>query len=401
MLSAVFRRSGLRTGLFTSPHLCRVEERVQVDGRPIGPDELTALMQALEAPVTALDTQGTPPTFFEIVTALAVLHFARHEVNVAVLEVGLGGRFDSTNVCTPLVAMITSISLDHTQQLGTTLAAIAREKAGIIKPGRPVISGVTGSEAREVVAEVAMSNGSPLAELGRDFDYQYSPGWLTADSTQWPQVRVEVRKRKSPGADRPFANSASNTFDFTLPLLGKHQASNAALVVACVDELRRQGWAIPDEAIRRGLSEVYWPARMEVVSRQPMIIIDCAHNVASMQALVEALSTTFPPARRGLVLACSRDKDLSGIVSVLAPHFAFAFMTGYRSSSRAANPVELAALWRAAGGNCNVYSHPAQAWQAARSWVQPADLLCITGSVFLAGELWPVLHTSQSAPFPS
>lgn len=376
MLAAILGHAGLRCGLFTSPHLSRVEERVQVDGRPIHPDELTCLMRLIEPQVLAMEGAGKPPTFFEIVTALALLHFARCAVEIVVLEVGLGGRFDSTNVCLPLVSVITSISFDHMQQLGPTLASIAREKAGIIKPGRPTISGVTSPEARAVIEEVSRRRGSPLGELGRDFDYRYTPGRITTDTTEWPRVNLRTRQAASR--------------DLEVALLGEHQAANAAVAVACVEELQRQGWRIPEEAVHRGLRGVKWPARMEVVRRSPMVVLDCAHNDASMRALVETLQSTFAPARKAIVLACSRDKDLAAITSLLLPHFDIAFLTRYTSTQRSTAPEELARLWRDGGGRCRICATPALAWQAAQEWAGCDGLICISGSVFFAGEMRPL-----------
>jgi len=378
MLASILTRAGRRTGLFISPHLTRVEERCQVNGSAVSEAELTALMRELEPHVRALETAGSPPTFFEIVTALGYLHFARQAVDLAVIEVGLGGRFDSTNVCDPTVSIITSISHDHTQQLGNTLASIAREKAGIIKLGRPVISGVQAAEARQVIEEAANRCHAPLRQLGRDIHYDYSPGRVTAEQWIRPRVSIRTRERQWEGME--------------LALLGEHQAANAALAVACVEELRASGMVISDDAVAKGLGRVYWPGRLEVMSRRPMVVLDCAHNTASMQALVEALRSTFPPACRILVFACSRDKDLAGMLSVLTPHFQAACFTRYTTSARGAEPEELADLWRRAGGGpCQVLAEPLAAWQAARAAAGLADLICVTGSVFLAGQLRPVL----------
>ncbi|MBV9123298.1 MAG: bifunctional folylpolyglutamate synthase/dihydrofolate synthase, partial [Planctomycetes bacterium] len=182
MLASILRRAGYRTGLFTSPHLSRVEERFQVDGCPITAGELTRLLEDIQQALQAWDHGKIAPTFFEVATALGFLHFVRRRVDVAVLEVGLGGRFDSTNVCRPVVALLTSISYDHTQQLGHRLASIAMEKAGIVKPGRPTVSGVRTAEARQVVEAICRERRSPLRELDRDFHYDYEPGHVSFGS---------------------------------------------------------------------------------------------------------------------------------------------------------------------------------------------------------------------------
>jgi len=374
-LSSVLQKAGHRTGLFTSPHLTRVEERVQVDGQPIPPDQLVKHMRSIERVTASLEGSALgSPTFFEIVTALGFLHFAEQSVDVAVVEVGLGGRFDSTNVCDPLLSVITSIAFDHTQQLGNTLAAIAFQKAGIIKPGRPVVSGVAEAEPREVIERIATERGAPLRQVGVDFQTRHLPGRLTPTGWIPTRVRVESRETRWP--------------EFTLGLLGGHQAANAAVVLACIEELRSQGWAISDEAVADGLRYVSWPARMEVLATRPIVIVDSAHNVASCSALVQTLEESFTVQRRYLVLGVSRDKDLAGMVKVLVPYFDAAFMTRCTTSQRGADASELLRHWHDAGGRQGtVCSSPAEAWRLARASARPSDLLCIAGSVFLAGEL--------------
>lgn len=379
LLAAILRSAGYRTGLFTSPHLCQVEERIQVDGQPIQPEELTVLLNDIQ---DALRPGGLEPTFFEIATALGFLHFRRRQTHAAVVEVGLGGRFDSTNVCLPVVSVITSISFDHTRELGTRLASIAREKAGIVKPHRPVVSGATASEARTVIETICRERQAPLAELGRDFRYEYTPGNVTNSSLRPPQVRIHTPQRTWPSME--------------LGLLGEHQAANAAVAVRCIEVLRHCGWHISDKAVATGLAGVQWPARMEVVSRQPLTILDCAHNVASAEALVETLLSTFAPTRRWLIFAGSADKDLSGMLRVLAPHFAGAFLTRYTSNPRGLPPEALGeVLQRTFEIPYKMISTPREALDAARAQAGSDDLLCITGSVFLAGELRPLFVPSK------
>jgi dihydrofolate synthase/folylpolyglutamate synthase len=371
MLAAVFRRAGYRTGLFTSPHLCRVEERFQVDGRPVSDAELTALLNE----VRAAGVEGL--TFFDAATAVGFLHFVRRRCDAAVVEVGLGGRFDSTNVCTPAVALIASISFDHTKLLGDRLASIAFEKAGIVKPGRPTVSGATAPEARAVIERVCAERRAPLRQAGVDFSHESEPGRVTADSLRRQRLRV-VARRAWPALE--------------VNLLGEHQAANAAVAVATIEELREQGWHLPDAAVAASLAEVSWPARMEVVGRRPLVVLDCAHNVASALAVVETLQASFPPGRRLLVFAGSADKDLAGMFRVMAPHFAHAFLTRYTDNPRSVAPEQLAALWQAAGDvPFTPVARPVEAWHRARDAARPDDLICVTGSVFLAGELRPTL----------
>jgi dihydrofolate synthase/folylpolyglutamate synthase len=388
LLEAVLRRAGHRTGLFTSPHLCRVEERIQVDAEPVRPDELAALMDDVHRAALAVEARLSPGaqgvSFFEVATALGLLHFVRRRVDVALVEVGLGGRFDSTNVCRPLLAVITSISLDHTQQLGGTLDRIATEKAGIIKPNRPTVSGARAPEARAVIEAVTRRRQSALVEIDRDFNYQYEPGRVTAEDRQPPRVSVRTRARQWPA--------------LALGLLGEHQAANAAVAVAAIEQLRQTGLAIPDGAVCAGLADVRWPARMEVLRNRPLVLLDCAHNVASAHALVETLENSFPEhrlaqARRLLAFAGSTDKDLAGMLTVLAPHFSHAYLTRFGDNPRAADPARLAEMWRHASAlPCTPCATAPEALCQALAAAGPDDLVCVTGSVFLAGELRPYLQ---------
>jgi dihydrofolate synthase/folylpolyglutamate synthase len=382
MLASVLRQAGYRTGLFTSPHLCRVEERFQVDGAPISADELTTLLNEVRGAV-----EGAPHpaiTFFEAATAVGFLHFVRRRVEAAVVEVGLGGRFDSTNVCRPIVSVITSISLDHTRQLGDHIAAIAMEKAGIVKPGRPTLSGATAPEARPVVESICRARGSALRQLGVDFHYDYEPGRIGASEDILPRIQVTTRRRVWPW--------------MKLSLFGEHQADNAALVTACVEQLRAEGWKIAETAVSAGLASTVWPARMEVLGRRPLVVLDCAHNPASAEALVRTLLESFPPTRRLLVFAASSDKDVAGMFRVLAPHVTHAFLTPHLGSARSTPPEQLAELWRTAGGSpATLCQGPAGAWEAARHMAAPDDLICVTGSVFLAGEMRPLLVSGTNA----
>jgi dihydrofolate synthase/folylpolyglutamate synthase len=394
MLAAILRQAGYHTGLFTSPHLCRVEERIQVDGALIAPEELADLVARVRPAVEELDARQAPGavgvTFFEIATALGLLHFVRRGVEVAVLEVGLGGRFDATNVCRPLVAVITSISYDHTQQLGNTLASIATEKAGILKPGRPAISGARAPEARAVIERISRERGAPLRQLGVDVHYSYEPGRVTADTDRPARVRVVTERRAWPALE--------------LALLGEHQAANAALAVAVVEQLAAEALPVPDEAIAAGLAGVSWPARLEVVRRRPLVVLDCAHNLASAEALFDALRVSFPDhapgpgkrPRRLLIFAGSGDKDLLGMLRVLAPHFDHAYLTRFVSNPRAVPPERLAEMLRGVSGLAYTLSaSPEEAWERARGDAGPEDLVCVAGSVFLAGELRQVLMPGE------
>jgi dihydrofolate synthase/folylpolyglutamate synthase len=379
MLASILRQAGYRTGLFTSPHLCCVEERFQVDGQAITTDELTELLDEVRRCALLEEKNSSVPyTFFEVATVVGFLHFVRRRVEAAVLEVGLGGRLDSTNVCQPVVSIVTSISFDHVAILGHRLAQIAAEKAGIIKPGRPVVSGVTVPEARAVIERTCRERRAPLSQLGVDFHYTCIPGHVSATETRRSRVRVTTSRHRWP--------------EFEVNLLGDHQAANAAVALACIEQLQAERWHVPDMAIANGLAEVNWPARLEVVGRNPLVVLDCAHNVASAVALVRTLQPSFPPARRFLVFAGSGDKDLAGMFRVLAPHFHHAFLTRYTDNPRSVPAEQLADSLRANGDlPATICLTPAEAYCAARAVAAPNDLICITGSVFLAGELRPLL----------
>jgi dihydrofolate synthase/folylpolyglutamate synthase len=393
MTAAVLTAAGFRTGLFTSPHLDRIEERIAIDGRCCSENDLAELLNLIRPVVEAMDQEkgselfSHGPTYFEIITAAAWCHFARRKVDVAVLEVGLGGRLDSTNVCEPSVSIITSISFDHVKQLGNTLAAIAAEKAGIIKPGVPVVSGVAIDEARDVIRRIARENSCRLAELGVDFDFTYHPPLHLEQVASLGRLEFQYGKQ--------FRH------DVAIGLLGRHQAANAALVLAVVEELRHQGWSIPDAAVQRGLAEVRWPARVEVVSRRPTVVLDAAHNAASIESLLEVLAESFAARRRILVFATTQEKDLRGMLERMAGHFDDVLFTRYLNNPRSVPPEELRAisegLPKPFASQIHLASTPAEAWDEVLCLAAPDDLVCITGSFFFAAE---IRREFTARPFP-
>ena len=375
MLASVLRAAGYRVGLFTSPHLEHVEERMQVDGVPISHAELAARMEEVAPAVRAMEEETTlpSPTFFEIGTALGFLHFVRRRVDIAILEVGLGGRFDSTNVCQPLVSVVTNIGFDHTAQLGNTLEAIAYQKAGIIKRRVPVVSGVTQPEPRAVIREVAAEMAAPLWEVGEP---------PPPSPREAPRTGPESKARGDGGRGS------------SLGLLGAHQVQNATIAVAVIDRLRDAGMRIPEVAIARGLAEVKWPARIEVIRERPAIILDTAHNVPSAEALVNTLRSAFPQSgTKRVVFAVSSDKQFADILRVLADYFDHFHLTKYGNNPRGVSPEKLAATLAAVapGKPFSAHATASDAWNAARSATTESDLVCVTGSVFLAGELRPAL----------
>jgi dihydrofolate synthase/folylpolyglutamate synthase len=330
------------------------------------------------------------PTYFEVVTALAFLRFALHEVGAAVIEVGMGGRLDSTNVCRPLVSVITTISFDHTQQLGNTLAAIAGEKAGIIKPGVPVICGVLADEPRQVIEEVARRNECRVIQLGRDFDYRCHPPRHLEVAPANARMDFFSRAAAAETTNGPAQKS------FELSLIGRHQAANGAVALAIIDELSRQGFEIPQAAIAQGLREVRWPARIEVLQRRPTIVLDAAHNVASAEALAEVLAESFSAPRRLLVFGTTRDKNYQGMLAALLPCFDEVILTRYWSNPRGVPPEDLEAV---VAELSDIPRHacpdPASAWRLAASLATPEHLICIAGSFFIAAEMRAAISGKQ------
>ena len=407
LVATMLHAAGYDVGVYSSPHLEALEERFCVNGGPCSGEELADLVDRLRPVVQQMDAAAVAgndpsqrPTFFELTTALALLHFAQRRVDATVLEVGLGGRLDSTNVCQPAVTVITSISLDHTRQLGDTTAKIAAEKGGIIKPGVPVVIGPVEAAAHEVLAGLARQHGARIIDAGQDFAFDYRP----------PH---EVDAHAEAGRLDFWARSAGDPLelrDCQLRMLGHHQAANAALALAAIVELRRQGWMISTDAMRTGLAEAALPGRIEVISRRPTVVLDVAHNVASVAALVESLQESFAASRRLLAFAASRDKDVPGMLRVLMPRFDRIIVTQFQENPRAV-PIEqlmnlcrdeLRQLGRAADGeHLASRDTPAAAWGLARKWAAPDELVCITGSFFIAAEMRGLATAAAVAERPA
>ncbi len=388
MAASILSAAGYRTGLFISPHIDHIEERLSINGQPCPTKEFADLLEQMLPAIEALDKRYAArdpaepgPTYFEIVTAMAFQYFARCHVDLAVLEVGLGGRLDSTNVCRPLVCAISSISFDHMKQLGNTLEAIAREKAGIIKPGVPVVSGVVEPGPREVIRQTCRERGCRLVELGTDFDVDYLPPRYVASDTAEAFIDFVYRS-----ANPPLRYSR-----LPLKLLGRHQAVNAAVALAALAQLplaSHRDWHIPESAIRTGLRCLHWPARIEVVAQHPTVIVDAAHNVASIRALIEVLNESFYAKRRILIFASTKDKEIAGMLRELLGQFDEVILTQYTDNPRAVPVAELATIAEQVSGRpSRVASCPTEAWQAARTSASPDDLICVTGSFYIAAQM--------------
>ncbi len=392
MMAAALSASGVRTGLYSSPHLHRLEERFTVDGRPASTDEVITLVDDLREAVDTLERDESRPiecrlTFFEITTAMGLLHFARRNVGAVVLEVGMGGRLDSTNVVRPLLSIITSISFDHTRQLGNTLGAIATEKAGILKRGLPAVSGERGGEAQQAIRRVAAQRRCRLHELGTDFGFDAIPPKLPV--TRPTPFRVAARTRRTDWGT------------LNLPLLGPHQAHNAAVALAGFDVLAevQPRLTVTRDDVIRGFAALKWPARVEVLGHRPLLVIDGAHNGASAEALADTLRTCFPATRRTLIFGTTRDKDLRGQLQALLPIFDEVIATRYLENPRSLSPETIvSAVLMLSGRTAHTSADPAEALELARQLTAPDGLICVTGSLFLAAEARAVVLRLQPGP---
>ena len=371
MIDSCLRQLNLRVGLFTSPHLTTFRERVRVNGELISREDVADLAQRVK-----LATEHIPGvTTFEAITAIGFLYFARQDVDWAVIETGLGGRLDATNVVTPQISVITSLSLDHTRWLGNTLAEIATEKAGIIKPGVPVISQQQTLEAASVIERIAHERNAPLAMLGRH--WRWTPG-LTTLEKQTFEVKQVARVRSN---ERPFVNDLEGWYETTL--LGKHQCENATTTIAALDVLRNAGSIdISARAIRDGLRLTFWPGRFEILRADPPLILDGAHNVDSVNKLAMTLAEVFPGQRWTFVFGCYKDKDAEGMLKALAGRATRWIMT-QPGNSRAMGVNKL--MDAAKARNLRAVAFP-QVKDAIDSVAKGTEAVCVTGSIALVGE---------------
>ncbi|MBO8141835.1 MAG: bifunctional folylpolyglutamate synthase/dihydrofolate synthase [Firmicutes bacterium] len=371
MIAAALKAAGLRVGLFTSPHLVRYNERIAVDGEPIGDDELGPLLEELKghAEAAAARPEVGQPTEFEVGTAAALAHFARRRVDLAVVEVGLGGRLDATNVVRPAVTVITPVGRDHTEVLGEDLASIAEEKAGIIKPQVPVVCGRQRPEAMPVIQARCASVGAPLYRFGIDFE-----------------ARLVSADRRGTSFDARWRDRW--LLGLSVPLLGSHQAENGAVAVAALCRLAEDGWPVTEEAVRAGLAAVRWLGRLEVVERRPWVILDGAHNPDGCRALRQGLEEVFPGVRPVFVIGMLRNKPIDDMLGELLPMATAAVFTAPASSrTPAADPHELARRASGLVPLSAVEPQPSAALAKARDLAGPEGLVCVCGSLYLVGEL--------------
>lgn len=359
-LASVLEAAGCRVGLNTSPHLERFHERIRVNGEEISEEALRAVMKRVRP---AAEGMPEHPTEFELITAAALLHFLWERCDIVVLETGLGGALDASNVIdTPELAVLTAMGLDHVALLGPTLRDVASAKAGIIKSGGDVVSRGGCPEADEVFRRTCRERGAALTELDLG--------------------RLRVRELSLEGTRFDFAPWT----DMTVPLAGAYQAENAALALTALERLREKGWSIPEEAVRRGLASVRWPGRFEVLGREPVFLLDGAHNAHGMRAAVESLRRIFPGKRVTVLLGILADKDAGEMLDLLAPLTARALVLR-PDSPRAMEPEALCAQLRARGVEARPWPSVEAGINAALEAAGPAGVVCALGSLYLCGEV--------------
>lgn len=388
IVGAILKSAGLKTGVYSSPHLERVNQRIRINGGEVSDIGLHQALAKLAPAIDEFDTfadqtESKKLTFFEVITAAACQVFTDEEADAVVLEVGMGGRLDSTNICQPVISVITNISLDHTRQLGSSVDKIAFEKAGIIKPGVPVVSGVTNPAAAKVIRDIANENGSELFEREADF---------------------HCRTTDKPG----FFDYESETLqlaDLQLAMIGKHQQINASIAIAVIEMLIKKGWEIHSNKIRSGLGEAILAGRCELVPGQKLVVLDMAHNEASMQALAKTLQQDVPgfavASKKTMIVAVSQEKDLAAMLQPMIGLFDSFVVTKYVDNPRARSCQEiescLSQLLAAAGKSTDcvtVVEDPAAAWRLAETGSDADSAICVTGSVFLVAELRPLALNS-------
>lgn len=384
MCAACLRDAGLTVALYTSPHLQDFRDRIRVlrpedgDGR-IHPERVADLVDELKPAIDRVPDL----TWYELVTALAFLHFAYEKVDFAVVEVGLGGRLDATNLLQPLVSVITSLSFDHTYLLGNTLSEIAAEKGGIIKPGVPVITSPQEPEAMQQLIQIAESQGAPMTIIGRDWD------WIPGPSVKLGQEHRKSWDQEIVITKTPLKAFISPNTQFSLTLAGRHQQENALVAIAALNAIQSDYPAIDVDSVRSGMAKVNWPGRLQVLDHgnsHPIVLLDCAHNVDSAEKLALTLKKDCVYEELWLVLGVTVDKDVEGILNVLLPLTDKVFLTA-SSHPRACSPAELLHLATDLGYEVWPSTNVTDAFKTAWREAGPDDLICITGSIFVVGDL--------------
>jgi dihydrofolate synthase / folylpolyglutamate synthase len=369
MISAMLRKCGYGVGEFTSPHLVDIRERICINGQRITKNEFTESMKALAKAATEI---GERPTFFEAITAISFMHFAAQAVDVAIVEVGLGGRLDSTNVIMPVLSVITEIQLDHTKILGTTLEKIAVEKAGIIKPGVPVITREQQEDVDRVLREKAESVGTTIRVVNKEIEFSNR---FCSTVELGPHNRVCLYTETSRLEHLP------------VPLPGEHQAFNCGLALAAVDHLKSIGFECPESVVTEGLEETVIPGRMQLVWDRPRILVDGAHNPDALTALMRCVGAHVPYDSMVCVFGCGQDKDVDALLDRVSLGADKVIFTKAVRNTRAVEPEELRRRFMERSGKmCQTAGSVKEALELAARAVSREDLICVTGSFYLVGE---------------
>ena len=379
LITSILTHAGYKTGLFTQPHLITPRERCRINSRLISETEFAQYVDRLKPSIEVmaeLESLGRV-SFFEIYTALAFTYFADNAVDFAVIEVGLGGRLDATNVVDPLVSVITPISLEHTAILGDTHEAIAKEKAEIIKPNRPVVLAPQVPEAQAVFEAVAADRNASMDGVGCDIHLKRK---------DW-DINGQTLDLTTPSASYP---------GLFLSLHGEHQAVNAATAIGCIERIRQEGYKVPRTSIYDGLKEVRWTGRMQVVGQSPVILLDGAHSPTSAKALCEAIREVFHYDRLILVVGLMQDKDLQAIGEVLCPFADEIITTQAFDNPRVTPAEEIAGAWSETETKFHVCPNVREAIPLAKSIATPSDLICIAGSIYIVGEAMKVLGIDET-----
>lgn len=368
MIAAGLQAAGRRTGLHTKPHLHSMTERARVDGHPISPERFAALLDTMIPAIERTAAQHGRPTYYETLLALAFVYFAQERVDIAVIEVGLGGRLDGTNVIEPLVAAITSIGYDHTEVLGSTLEEIAAEKAGIAKPGVPLVLAALPAAAMSAIERYAAEVGAPVLRV--------------ADV-----VAIEAEDVRSERGQMLAIESSRGSYRLRLAVFGTFQRVNAATAIAVLEQLAHELSPTPDQ-LARAFAELAIPGRMELISRNPTIVFDIAHNAEKAESLVASLRECFPGRRFHYVVAIGEAKDARRIIEVLsAVPSTFTFTSFAVSGRRAIAPARLARIAESIGTWGRAIGDPVEALSVARRGAELGDVVVVTGSTFVVAGL--------------
>ena len=356
-LNAVLKEAGYKVGLYTSPHLVRFTERFKINGREISKDRVVDLTNLLRDKTV----EEEPPTFFEFTTAMALVYFAQENTDISIMEVGMGGRLDATNIIWPLITVISNIAMEHQFFLGNRLLDIAKEKAGIIKPRVPVVTGVSKKKVVELFRETCKTKAAPMIRIGEHVRYRYHCRRLAYFGTKW---RLK---------------------DLELGLKGRFQAKNAAIALAALEELDRLGFPVDRDALIKGLKNASWPGRMHILRSNPTVVLDGAHNPKAMQTLAKTVKEEIDHERLIVVIGIMEDKDIKKILKQIVPHADYVIYTRPRYS-RAARPEVLYEQGKALHRSGSTIGKLEDAIDKAIAMARPKDLVVICGSLFTVGE---------------